>query len=148
MADHTKSGPFVQMSAFCDMVIEDKTGTLSLIRVIDGWLTTAVGPGAPTKMDLVELSLNHVLSLMPGAARGRHTITLEVEEPSGVTNTLRQMDANFASPTAAVNFINNLRLECELEGVYWINVLIGTPDGTTRELLTRNPLTVRYQRHA
>lgn len=45
-----EEGPYIQMAAFCQQVIEDKTGVLSLIHVIDTLTHTAAGPDAPDEM--------------------------------------------------------------------------------------------------
>jgi hypothetical protein len=146
MADHSQSGPFVQLSVFCEKVLEEKSGTISLVRVIDTWMTTAVGSTAPVQMAPIALNITYVLSLMAGAARGRHTITLELEEPTGLSRMLSQFDANFSAPSMGVNFVHNVSLICEHEGVYWVNALFGFPGEQASTLLSRTPLTVRYQR--
>ncbi len=148
MADHSQSGPHVQLAVFCEKVLEEKSGTISVVRVIDTWLTTATGPSAPAKMEPIALNVTYLLSLMAGAARGRHTITLELEEPSGLSRPLSQFDANFSGPNMGINLIVNTPLICELEGVYWMNALIGFPGEQPNILLSRTPLTVRYQRQA
>lgn len=148
MADHSHVGPHVQLAVFCEKVLEEKSGTISLVRIIDTWTTTAVGPSAPARMTPISLNATYVLSLMAGAARGRHTITLELEEPSGLARQLTQFDANFSGSNTGINFFFNLPLICELEGVYWINALIGPPGDQATALLVRTPLTVRYQRQA
>lgn len=148
MADHSSAGPHVQLAVFCEKVLEEKSGTISVVRIIDTWLTTAVGPSAPAQMDPIALNVTYVLALMAGAARGRHTITLELEEPSGLSRPLSQFDANFSNPNTGINFVFNTPLICEHEGVYWMNALIGFPGEQPNTLLSRTPLTVRYQRQA
>ncbi len=45
-----EEGPYVQVAAFCDSIIEDKTGALSLIRIIDTLTHTERGPAPPPEM--------------------------------------------------------------------------------------------------
>ena len=38
------SGPHVQLATFCDMILEDKTGALSVIRMIDRYTVAGQTP--------------------------------------------------------------------------------------------------------
>jgi len=43
-------GPYVQAACICEMVIEDKTGAISLIRLIDTLTHEVGGPNPPDEM--------------------------------------------------------------------------------------------------
>ena len=45
-----EGGPYLITAAFCEQVIEDKSGVLSLIRIVDRMYITAQGPNAPDEM--------------------------------------------------------------------------------------------------
>jgi hypothetical protein len=146
MADHSRKGPFVQAAVICERVIEEKDGTLSLVRLIDRFTTHAAGPGAPATMEPVTLQVFYVLSLRAGAARGRHTVTVELETPSGITERISRADLNFSAAHMVANLVLNANLKCEHEGIYWISSLLGSPDDESPGLLSRSSLEVRYQR--
>ncbi len=50
---------------------------LSLVRIVDRVILTAVGPDAPEQMQEVVYPLSMVVSLMPGEARGRGNLSIE-----------------------------------------------------------------------
>jgi hypothetical protein len=37
-------GPYLQMAVFCDRVLQEKGGVISIIRVVDRLIITATGP--------------------------------------------------------------------------------------------------------
>ena len=88
------------------------------------------------------VNLTVVIVLKSGSARGRHSIRLTVEAPSG-----EQLPQEASMPVLlegeerGVNLLLNLGFQAELEGLYWFNVHFGTQD----VLLTRIPLRVVYQ---
>lgn len=45
-----KGGPYVQVAAFCEKVLVEQDGVVTLVRLIDRLTHQAVGPGAPEKM--------------------------------------------------------------------------------------------------
>jgi hypothetical protein len=146
MADHSRKGPFVQAAVICEKVIEERDGTLTLVRIIDRYMTLATGPAAPTTMEPVTVQVAYVLSLRAGAARGRHTVTIELEKPSGQTERLLNRDVNFSAAHMVANLIVNAQLNCEHEGIYWISSLLGSPTDDAPGLLSRTSLEVRYER--
>jgi Family of unknown function (DUF6941) len=88
------------------------------------------------------VNLTAVLALKSGSARGRHSIRLTAEAPSG-----EQLPQEVTLPVLlegeerGVNVVLNLGFQAEHEGLYWFNVYFGTQD----VLLTRIPLRVIYQ---
>jgi hypothetical protein len=146
MPDHSTQGPFVQTAALFQTVLKEANGSLSFVRMIDTWTTTVTGPDAPEQMQPVMLACSYVLALKAGAARGRHTVTMELERPSGQTDRLGQFDARFQAAQTGVNLIVELQLLLEDEGVYWISSVLGTPGMEGGALLSRTPFEVAYQR--
>jgi hypothetical protein len=81
-----------------------------------------------------------LISLKSGKARGRNTIRLRPEAPSGLKFPDQLLPVLFEGEDRGVNLILNLNLVVEQEGVYWFDVLL------EEQLLTRIPLRVLYQR--
>ncbi len=77
-----ETGPYIQAAAFCENVIEDKTGVLSLIHLIDTLTHTVGGPEPPAEMPSVPWHMKLVLRLKAGRARDRHEIKIVPELPS------------------------------------------------------------------
>ncbi|MDO8751316.1 MAG: hypothetical protein Q7K03_09280 [Dehalococcoidia bacterium] len=133
-------GPFVQVAAFCDRVLREADGVLSLIRVVDVINHTATGPNAPIDMPPVNYPLTLVLSLKSGKAKGRHEVTITPEMPSGETMPVASVSVRLEGEGKGYNIITQLNMQFKLEGLYWFIIRF---DG---ELLTRLPLELRYAR--
>lgn len=135
-----ESGPYVQAAVFCDMVIEDKSGALSLIRVIDRVTHIAHGPEAPAEMPEVRHPLKLVLMLKSGLARGRHEVKIVPELPSAELKQPFTTSVHFEGEERGQNIIMDISYPFTMEGVYWFNVYLNDT------LLTKVPLRVMYHR--
>jgi hypothetical protein len=133
-------GPYIALAVFCEKVLQEADGVLSLIRVVDRVQVTASGTGdLPDELPLQQIPMTLVVSLRSGDARGRHPIHLDVELPSGQTLERRSVDVMFEGEDRGANVILNIGLEAQ-EGVYWIAISCHDQE------LTRVPLRVIYQR--
>lgn len=149
MSDYSQMGPFVQVATLCERILEEKDNVLSLVRVIDGWTSWAQGPDAPSEMPPFLLTGTYLLALKAGAARGRFRYRFDLELPSGQTQTLTEMDANFQAGVGGVNLRVDLRLQIVHEGTHWINVICTYPEPAadpSGSLVSRTPLSVQYMR--
>jgi hypothetical protein len=131
----------VKAAALCENVIEDKEGVLSLIRIVDRVVHTAAGSNAPLEMPPIrDYGITVVLMLVSGEARGSHNVTLALQQPSGLTQSLWSTSVLFEGEERGANLIVKLRLTLEYQGLYWVNVAIDD------ELATRIALRVVYTR--
>jgi len=135
-----EGGPYVQAACFCDTFIEDKTGSLSLIRVIDTVTHTEAGPSAPEDLPPFPSTLNLILMLKSGKARGRNNLRIVPELPTGSSMDELTVTVHFEGEEKGHNVITRMALTFEHEGLYWFKVYLG------EELLTAIPLRVRYNR--
>ena len=134
-------GPHIQLAAFCETVIEDRSGVLSLIRVIDQWTLSAQGPVVPEHLPSGQLGLTCVITLKSGEARGRHKLELVPELPSGQRlDAIATVPVNLEGGHRGNNLVMNLQYEVSQEGTHWFDVILND-----NQLLTRMPLTVIYQ---
>ena len=133
-------GPYVQLACFCDQIIEDKTGALSLIRIIDTIFRNASGLTTPEEMQPFQQTLTLVLALKSGAARGRNDLTIIPELPNGSTKDPLLFTIHFEGEERGSNIILQINYLFEYEGLYWFQVKLG------EQLLTAIPLRVRYNR--
>jgi hypothetical protein len=130
------------VAVLCEKVLQEADGVISLIRIVDRLIQSTVGPGVPEEMPPFPVNLTAVIVLKSGSARGRHSIRLTIEAPSG-----EQMPQEAIMPLLlegeerGINVVLNLGFMAEHEGLYWFNVHFGTQD----VLLTRIPLRVIYQ---
>lgn len=136
-----ETGPYLQMALFCDRVIEEKDGVLTVVRVIDRVIQTATGAGSPADMPPFPYSLTMVVTLKSGQAKGRHEITITQESPSGIRQEMgRPMSFLLEGDERGQNLVIRADMTFEAEGLYWFDVNL---DGT---LITRVPLRVLYVR--
>lgn len=132
-------GPYVQLATLCEKVLQEADGVLSIIRVIDRIIVTAQGSEVPTELPQSNLELTLVVTLKSDDARGRHPVSLRIQQPSSVYLPERTFDVMFEGEERGVNLILRLQLEA-VEGLYWFEVAVN------QQLLTRVPLRVMYQR--
>lgn len=136
-----ETGPHVQVACFCETVLQDTTNTLSLIRIIDRVTRTVRDESPPDDMPPFRHQMMMVIILKADEARGRHTVTVSPEPPSGLTqDTLVEATVHFGSGGSGYNIVVNLNYEFTLEGVYWFKVYFD------EQFLTALPFHVQYNR--
>jgi hypothetical protein len=133
-------GPHLAVAVLCEKVLKEEDGVLSLIRIFDRFTHTQTGPDAPEQMPPFTINAWLVITLKAGAARGRNSVRLVPEAPSGLTLPSAQMPVLFESEDRGVNLVFQLNFQAEMEGLYWFDVFIED------RRLTRVPLRVVYQR--
>jgi hypothetical protein len=134
------TGPHVQLAAFCEKVLHERDGVVSLIRVIDRITVQAIGTGAPDEIPaghIVNATL--IVALRSDQAKGRYAVRVSGEQPDTTRLPDATVDVVFEGEDRGVNLIFPMALEAQ-EGLYWFDILLG--DG----LLSRVPLRVMYQR--
>ena len=135
------TGPFVQAALFADMILEDKTGTLSVIRIIDRINHVAGGPNPPEDLQPFGQQLNALISLKPGRSMGRQNFTLTMEKPDAQQEPVAQGSFNFSGgPNQGASLQLVLHVTLDQEGVYYFDFAVDN------HILTRMPLEVIYHR--
>ncbi len=140
MSTEQEHGPYIQVAALCENVIEGKDGVLSLIRVIDRFVHTAAGPNPPERLPAFTIAPIFVVMLKAGFVRGSANIRIQPRTPSGRSLQELVLPVLFEADHRGQNLIMKLQLQVEEEGVYWFDVRFG------ERVLTRVPLQVVYQR--
>ncbi|MBA7691204.1 hypothetical protein ES703_99746 [subsurface metagenome] len=133
-------GPYIRVAGLCEQVIEDKTGVLSLIRIIDTITHTEARPNAPPEMPPVTYPMKMVIMLKSGRARGRHELKIVPELPSGEVKPPLTRSVQMEGEERGVNNIINMAFTFTMEGLHWFNVYLDD------SLLTRIPLRIKYNR--
>jgi hypothetical protein len=134
------TGPYIQAAALCEQVIEEKSGVLSLIRIIDTIVHAEARPDAPATMPAINYPMKLVIMLKSGAARGRHEIKVFPELPSGEVKPPFMQSIEMEGEERGANSVINLIFPAAQEGLYWFNIRFDD------SLLTRIPLRVKYHR--
>lgn len=133
-------GPYLSVAAFCEQVIEDKSGVLSLIRIVDRMTITAQGPTAPEEMPPAMLNWFLVLVLKSGEARGSQTVKIEPELPSGLRLEPTMLPVHLEGGNRGQNIVSKLNMKLEMAGIYWFRILIDD------QFLTQIPVEVIYSK--
>jgi hypothetical protein len=135
------TGPFVSAGFFCERVIEGKDGVLSVVRIVDRFTRTVTGPGAPDFMPPTPVRAQLLVSLKSGDAHGRHEVSVTVEQPSGLAETIIPgASVLLEGGERGANLVFDLDWLAAQEGLHWFDVLL---DG---QRITRVPLRIAYMR--
>lgn len=137
-----EQGPYVQVAAFCERILREADGVVSLIRVVDVVTHTEGGPDAPRDMPTVRYPLNLALMLKSGRAKGRHEVTITPELPSGETLPSIMVTVQLEGEGKGFNVFSRVDIPYSLEGLYWFHIRFD------EDILTRLPLQIRYSRMA
>ncbi len=136
----SESGPYLILAAFCEQVIEDKAGVLSLIRVVDRLNISATGPDAPDNMPRATLTWTLVISLKSGQARGTHMIRIQPELPSGIRLDPLILSGHFEGGNRGQNLLTRMQMVLEMPGIYWFRIYFDDL------FMTQIPVEVIYSR--
>lgn len=140
--DPAKGGPYIQVAAFCEKVLQEGDGVLSLIRIVDTITQEVEIKGTPPPETLKEAPplryrLKLVLMLKAGKARGPHQVKITPILPTGETKTPFIGTLHFEGEEKGANLILDFAFEFPFEGLYWFEVCLN------EHLLTQLPLRVR-----
>jgi hypothetical protein len=141
MPDNT--GPHVQVATFCERVLQEKDGVISVIRAIDRLaLTIGSAAGGPVPSEIppgLTIQPTLVISLRSDQARGRFTLRIVAQQPDTTLLPEFLADVMFEGEDRGVNVVLPMTLQPQ-EGLYWFDIRLGN------QLLTRVPLRIIYQR--
>jgi len=132
-------GPWIQAACFCDMAIQDTSGAFSLIRLIDTIVHGIREPKPPIEMPAFRRSLNLMIMIKAGDAKGRSELKITPELPNGSTSESFTYPLHFEGEEKGCNSCLHISFEFPLEGLYWFNISINN----TR--ITSVPLRIRYE---
>lgn len=132
-------GPFVTMAVFCEKVLQEKDGVLSLIRVIDQLNLHVEGPDAPDEIPPGIAQTTLVVSLRAGEARGSQRLKIRVERPDGTARDSREISVRFTGVGGGgANLILPMEIEVVSAGLYWADILVND------RLVSRVALQINY----
>lgn len=141
-----EGGPHVQLALFAEKFIRGaQSGALSVINIIDG--ITVQGPSLN---EMPPFSLGQVMifiNLWADKTKGRYTIKLRPQEPSGLYGDLIEIGpANFTATALGVDIARQMPpYEITEEGTSWFDVMLVAPGDEDGQILTRIPFNVTYQ---
>jgi hypothetical protein len=137
----------VGVAVFCEKVIQEQDGPISLIRVTDTLNQTAIGPDTPREMQPFMATITLVVMLKSGQAKGSFGVMIRPEAPGGFQMPPFEQTMHLQGEAWGGAIITPMQFPVTTPGVYWFDVLLTNPSNEGAEqLLTRVPLEVLYQR--
>jgi hypothetical protein len=137
-------GPFLAAAVFCEGILEDMQGMLSVQRIVDGMLVSipsSVPADFPSKKNPIQLVQNILLIFRSGDKPGKHKLKLDIESPAGKKSKALQQEVELTQPpNGGLNFKTKTNLHIYSSGVFWVDVRL---DG---KLVTRMPFDVQIKR--
>lgn len=135
-----KEGPYVQAACLCEGVLEDKTGCLTLIRIIDTLTHTQASPNPPEQLPPFPTRFKLVIMLKSGMAQGRWTLKIVPSLPTGEVENAIVTTAHLDGEERGHNQIIDVDFVFRYEGLHWFKVYLDD------ELLTAVPVRIKYNR--
>jgi hypothetical protein len=129
-------GPHLNVALICERVLQEQDGALSAIRIIDRVWFVADADGTPLQP---QQPITLLLSWKSGDARGRYSVRVVLEKPSGEQVPVLQAPIHLEGEERGANMVLNTALEADQEGVYWYDVYF------EEDRVTRIPLRATYQ---
>ena len=135
-ADNALGGPFICAALFCEKILKESDGVMTVVRIIDRFYVH----GNTDEMQKIDLNFTILLSIKSGDFRGRYEISVQPITPSGKPLPKLSFPLNFEGDSdRGVRTVAPARLEVDEEGVFWFDVKCG------EQLLTRMPLKILYR---
>jgi len=128
--------PYLSIAVFCEKVLREPDGVMSLIRVVDRFMVA----GATPEMEPQVLKFTLVVSFKSGFMRGKAIIAVRPKSPTGVDLPAMEFPVLFEGEDRGVALIGEINFPVSEEGLYWFEVYL------MQELVTKMPLRVLYQR--
>lgn len=137
-------GPYVQAALVCERALQEASGLVSAIRVIDRVFFVTGEDGQPVQR---VHPITIVIMLKAASARGSYTLHVTRETPSTERTPILQAPVLFEGDDRGVQLILDAGFEPEESGVYWLDVELEAPEATDlgRQLLTRIPIRAVFQ---
>jgi uncharacterized protein DUF6941 len=136
--DQKVNRPYLQMAVFCEKVLREADGVLSVIRVIDRLVHT----GAEKDMLPFTHQFIACLTFKSGQVNNKMTIRLKPISPDGRPLQEMSFPVLFEGDDRGASVVVQLNFTFELEGLYWFDVFV------EHELVTRMSIRILYQQTA
>jgi len=132
-------GPFLQAALLCERALREKDNVLSIIRIVDRWHVRTPPRAPEDTLPAFAFPVTGVIAFKSGNFKGKKTLVLMMNAPDGTSSELGGVPVLFEGDERGVNVIMNLNIQAQIEGLYWIDVLLDD------DLQTRIPFRVIYE---
>jgi len=133
------TGPYVTAASFCEKVLQEKDGVITLVRMIDQINVQAQGPLVPNEMPPGNVQVTLAVMLKAGDALGAQRLQVSLHNPDSSTVNGPENSINFsAGKNGGANVIMPMLIEVKSAGLYWADIRIND------RLISRIPLQINY----
>jgi hypothetical protein len=130
-----KPKPYLTAALLCERVLQEKDGSLTIVRLADRIQYRIQGRGLPEGIRPA-INIQGLLSLKSGPVIGEHTVKLVMEKPDGARKEILAHPVKFQGKDHGQNIILNMGVGIDQDGLYWFDVIFND------ETLTRIPLMI------
>jgi len=131
--------PHLAIAVFCEKVLKEADGVLSLIRVVDRFRV----PGTSPEMQKSSIRFTMVIMFRSGFIRGKTNISVTPYSPSKKELPGTNLPVLFeGDDERGVVIAAEINFAVEEEGLYWFDLAV------MGEVVTRMPLRIEYQQTA
>lgn len=106
--------------------------------MVDRLTIAARGAEVPEQLPPALLGLTAVVTLKSGEARGRGTVKLLHQLPSGLVNPIAAFPVLLEGDDRGINIVIGIQMRLEHEGLHWFHVLFED------QLITKMPVRIFY----
>lgn len=128
--------PYLTAALLCEKVLEEKSGTLSAVRIIDR-LEYELQTNVPelAKLDIKPIiPFTALICLKSGPVVGKVKVSFDGIRPSGKSKRLITLEVDLKGGDQGQNLVLNMGITVEEEGLHWFEVRVD------EALLTKIPL--------
>lgn len=137
----SEEGPYVQVACFCETVLQEANGVISLIRIVDTVELESRDPNPPESLPPTNIKLKLVVTIKSGRIpRGRYDLVIEPELPSGLRQKKFPWTIHLEGEERGHTHVTDLQYTVTQEGTHWFRLFLDD------EFLTAVPLRVKYSR--
>ena len=134
-------GPYLTCAFFCERVLKEHDGVLSIIRIVDRW--NIAGPTPLLGPTIIQATF--VLTFKAGFYRGQAQLTVTPITPSNKRLEPIMVSLLFEDPEEkGVGVVQPIAFPVEEVGAYWFEVAIAKQGGLPPEIATCVPMRIAY----
>lgn len=134
----TRPLPLLNAALFCDKVLQEQDGTVSLIRVVDRVQMVIPPQGLPSGFKPL-IMIVVFIAVKSGPVIGERTVTIRIVRPSGNSDQVGDARLKLVGGDQGQNVVFNLQIGVDEEGLHWFPVIIDEVE------ITRIPLMILRQ---
>lgn len=135
-------GPYLASAFFCERVLREQDGVLSIIRIVDRWNVTGPTPNIEQPL-IVQTTL--VVLIKSGIFRGPAQLRITPISPSNARMESIVLTTFFeADDDRGTGIVLPIGFPVKEDGVYWFEVALAGQNLQTPQVLTYMPMRVVY----